>query len=107
MDTRSQRLKERYRKRYQEADRTVKRMTRADKRVYMEDLASQADEAANRGEQGQVYKITKLISGKHHMTTGTLIVDKQLRKATHHGSKAGRKMGRAFHRSSGQITNNN
>ena len=52
-------------------------MTRADKRAYMEDLASQAEEAANRGEQGQVYKITKLVSGKYHGATNTLIVDKQ------------------------------
>ena len=54
INTRSERLKERYRQQYREADRTVKRMTRTDKRAYMEDLASQAEEAANRGEQGQV-----------------------------------------------------
>lgn len=40
MDTRSERLKERYRQQYREADRTVKRMTRAEKRPDMEDLAS-------------------------------------------------------------------
>ena len=39
-------------------------MTRADKQAYMEDQASQAQEAANREEQGKVYKITKLVSGK-------------------------------------------
>ena len=52
MDTRSERLKERYTQPYWEADRTVKMMTRADKRAYMKDLASQAEEAVKRGEQG-------------------------------------------------------
>ena len=52
MDTRSERLKERYKQRYREADRiAVKRMTRTDKRPYMEYLASQAKEAANRENQ--------------------------------------------------------
>nr|KAG5700914.1 hypothetical protein BaRGS_012321 [Batillaria attramentaria] len=52
-------------------------MTRADKRAYMEDLASQAEEAASRGEQGRVYKITKLVSGKYRGATDTPIADKQ------------------------------
>ena len=77
MDTRSERLKERYAQQYREANQTVKRMTRADKRAYMEDLASQAEEAANRGEQGQVYKITRILSGKYRGATDTPILDKQ------------------------------
>ena len=56
----------RCRQQYREADQTVKRMARADKRAYMEDVASKDEEAANRGEQGQVYKITKLVSSKYH-----------------------------------------
>ena len=56
----------------------MKRMTRADKRAYMEDLASQTEEAANREEQGQVYKITKLIRGSEYLgATDTPIVDKE------------------------------
>ena len=65
MDTRSKRLKERYRWQYREANRAVKRMTRADKKAYLE------EEVAHRGEQGQVYKITKLVSGRYHGTTDT------------------------------------
>ena len=76
MHTRSERLKKRYRQQYREADRTEKKTTKAFKRAYMEDLASQAEEAANRGEQGQVYKITKLVSGYYHGATNTPIVDK-------------------------------
>ena len=53
----SKRPKERYKKQYWEADRTVKRKIKADKRAHMENLASQAEEAANRGEQVKVYKV--------------------------------------------------
>lgn len=38
MDIRSERLKARYTQQCREADRAAKRMTRADKRAYMEDL---------------------------------------------------------------------
>ena len=44
MDTRSDRLKERYRQQYREADQTVKRMTRVNKWAYME--SSQVEEAS-------------------------------------------------------------
>ena len=56
---------------------------RADKQVYMEDLTSQMEEAANREEQGQVYKITKLSRGSEYLgATDTPIVDKQGRLLT-------------------------
>ncbi|KAL9971331.1 hypothetical protein ACROYT_G023842 [Oculina patagonica] len=64
-DTKSERLQERYKTQYREADRCVKRMARADKRAYIDELASQAENAANRGQQGKVYKITKLVCGKY------------------------------------------
>ena len=41
----------------------------------MEDLTSQAEEATNKGEQGQVYKITKLVSSKYRRDTDMPIVD--------------------------------
>lgn len=65
LDTKSDRLLERYKLQYIEADLTVKRMARADKRAYTDELASQAENAANRGEQGKVYKITKMVCGKY------------------------------------------
>jgi len=65
LDTKSERLLERYKIQYREADRSVKRMARADKRAYIDELASQTENAANRGEQGNVYKITKLVCGKY------------------------------------------
>ena len=60
MDTKSERLKEQYKKQYRETDKVVKKKTRADRRAFMDDLASQAEDAASRGEQGKVYKITKI-----------------------------------------------
>ena len=57
-------------------------MIRADKWAHMEDLASQAEEATNREEQGQVYKITNLVSSKYHGATDVPIMDKQGRLLT-------------------------
>ena len=68
MDSKSQRLKESYQKMYQVANKEVKRQARADKQKYMENLASLAEEAAACNEQGTVYKITKVITGKCHTT---------------------------------------
>ena len=60
---------------YRAANKEVKRRARADKWKYMENLASLAEEAAERNEQGTVYKITKVITGKCH-TTNMLVKDK-------------------------------
>lgn len=49
MQTNSERLKERYKQQYREADQTVKRMIRADKQAYMENLASQAEKEVSGG----------------------------------------------------------
>ena len=48
----------------------------------MEGLAREAEEAAARGEQGRVYKITKLVSGKYRGSTDAPIADKQGRLLT-------------------------
>ena len=65
-------------------------MTRADKKVYIEDLESQAEEAAHRGEQGQVHKITKLVSSRYRRATDTPIVDRQERLLTTEAEKEAR-----------------
>lgn len=64
LDSKSERLKERYELRYQQADREVKGFARSDKRAFKDGLAGQPGEAAIKGEQGKVNKITKIISGK-------------------------------------------
>ena len=57
-DSKSARLREKYRAAYTETNRRVKRKIRTDKRAYMEDLAKEAEEAAQKGEQRNVYKVT-------------------------------------------------
>ena len=90
MDNISERLKERYRWQYREANRAVQSLTRADTKAYIEDLASQAEGAAHRGEQGQVYKITKLVSGRYCRATDTPTVDRQGRLLTTEAEKEAR-----------------
>ena len=46
LDTKYERLQERHKASYKKLNKNVKRMARADKRAYMEDLARQAEEAA-------------------------------------------------------------
>ncbi|XP_073670211.1 uncharacterized protein [Paramisgurnus dabryanus] len=82
LDVKSERLKERCKLSYQQADREVKRLLRSDKRAFMDDLASQAEEAASKGEQGKVYKITKVICGKYCGTKDIPITDKNGRLLT-------------------------
>ena len=48
----------------------------------MEGLAREAEEAAARGEQGRVYKIAKLVSGKYRGSTDAPMADKQGRLLT-------------------------
>ena len=76
-DSRSARLRVRYRTEYAETNRRVKRKIRTHKKAYMEDLAREAEEAAQKGEQRNVYKITKLTCGKYSGSRIAPIRDKQ------------------------------
>ena len=82
LDTHSERLQERHKASYRELDKKVKPMARADKRAYMEGLARQAEEAAEKGEQGKIYKITRQICSKFHSTNDVPIKDKNGRLLT-------------------------
>ena len=77
LQTKSPRLQERQEEMYREANRKVKRLARHDKRVAIEQLADEAEEAAARGEQGKVYKITKQVCGKFKGSTGGPVKDRQ------------------------------
>jgi len=77
MDAKSERLQSRYKDQYRKTDKKVKRITRSDKRAYMDDLAKQAQDAAEKREQGHLYQITKQICGKYKgNNNNTLIKDK-------------------------------
>ena len=47
-----------------ETDKAVKRSIKADKKKYLDDLAQEAEEAAERGNLREVYSITKRLAGK-------------------------------------------
>ena len=59
----SQRLKEQLQTTYSELDREVKKRTRADKKAFMEKLADEAEESAQKQDMATLYKITKSLAG--------------------------------------------
>ena len=62
-NTRSERLKEQHRSFYSELNKQVNRMTRADKKDYIEKLAEdEAEEAAGRNDLKTLYKINKQLN---------------------------------------------
>ena len=62
--TKSERLKTILKNKYRAKDKEVKNSVRADKRTYMDDLAKQAEHAANRGEQRTLFTLTKKITNE-------------------------------------------
>ena len=50
--------------RHTECDKKVKTATRKNKRDFMEDLAREAESAASNQRMGQIYQVTKQLSGK-------------------------------------------
>ncbi|KAK3793587.1 hypothetical protein RRG08_004998 [Elysia crispata] len=59
LSTKSERIKTQQQQAYREADRAVKQIIRHDKRKHLEDMATQAEEAAYKGDQRTLYKTHK------------------------------------------------
>ena len=72
----SERLKEQQKQVYKEADRKVKQLTRRDKRKYLEDMATQAEEAAHKGNQATMYNIIKQVCEQIRKNLDAPIKDK-------------------------------
>nr|KAG5695063.1 hypothetical protein BaRGS_032556 [Batillaria attramentaria] len=66
--SRTKRAKAKAQEEYTAADRGVKRNTRKDKRDYIDNLASQAEEAARQGNLKDLYQVTKKLAGKFQQT---------------------------------------
>nr|KAG5690854.1 hypothetical protein BaRGS_031206 [Batillaria attramentaria] len=66
--SRTRRAKAKAQEEYTAADREVKRSTRKDKRDYIDNLASQAEEAARQGNLKDLYQVTKKLMGKFQQT---------------------------------------
>ena len=62
-DTKSQRIKDQLQTRYSILDKKVKRMTKADKRALIENLADETETAAQMQNMATLYKITKVLVG--------------------------------------------
>ena len=62
-DTKSQRIKNQLQTRYSTLDKEVKRKTKADKRAFIENLADEAETAAQMQNMATLYKITKALDG--------------------------------------------
>ncbi|KAK3761956.1 hypothetical protein RRG08_035160 [Elysia crispata] len=77
LSTKSERIKTQQQQAYREADRAVKQIIRHDKRKHLEDMATQAEEAAYKGDQRNIYKITKQVCGKFRSITTAPIKNKE------------------------------
>ncbi|XP_063427525.1 uncharacterized protein LOC134711028 [Mytilus trossulus] len=62
--TKSERIQTTLRKEYSVKDKEVKRKTKADKAIYLETLAKEAETAASKGELSTVYKDGKTLASK-------------------------------------------
>ena len=62
-DTKSQRIKNQLQTGYSTLDKGVKRKTKADKRAFIENLADEAETAAQMPNMATLYKITKALAG--------------------------------------------
>ena len=62
-EAKSQRLKEQLQTTYSELDREVKKRARADKKAFMEKLADEAEEAAQKQDMATLYRITESLGG--------------------------------------------
>nr|KAG5711942.1 hypothetical protein BaRGS_026383 [Batillaria attramentaria] len=66
--SRTRRAKAKAQEEYTAADREVKRSIRKDKRDYIDNLASQAEEAVRQGNLKDLYQVTKKLAGKFQQT---------------------------------------
>lgn len=62
--TRSERVKQRIRERYKGKDREVKRSAREDKRHWLNEVAGNAERAAENGRTGELHRTVKTLTGE-------------------------------------------
>ena len=74
--TKSERIKERIRERYRELDKEVKRQIKKDKKTWVDNIAQEAEEAANKHHMKTLYSLTKKLTNEKPRSSVT-IKDKQ------------------------------
>ena len=80
-NARSERVTAKYRKDYSECNKETKKKIRKYKKEYFEAKAKEAEETAKKGQQGEIIKITKELSGKYN-SGSSIIKDKNGNKMT-------------------------
>ena len=77
-------------RKYQEADKKVKRNCGEDKRNYANNLAKDAENAAMKGDLGTLYNITRYLSGRSQNTNKTIKDPSRLTRESNykHGARA-------------------
>ena len=83
--TRSERVKQRIREQYKGKDREVKRSAREDKRRWLNEMAGDAERAAENGRTGELHRIVKTLTGEKRKVS-TVVNDKNGRP-TNEGSE--------------------
>lgn len=81
LGAKSTRLKAQWESAYREKDKEVKRSAEKDKKVYLEELAKEAESAAAKGNLSDVYKITKKLCG-NLSTRAAPVKDKDRKRLT-------------------------
>ena len=74
-NARSERVTAKYNKDYSECNKETKKKIRKYKKEYFEAKAKGAEETAKKGQQGEIIKITKELSGKYN-SGSSIIKDK-------------------------------
>ena len=75
LGTRSERLKKRLKENYADKNKEVKRRIKADKRKWMENIASEAEDAARKQHMKTLYGLTKILCNERPRQS-TAVLDK-------------------------------
>ena len=89
LNAKSPRLTQRAKEESKIKDKAVKRSAGRDKRVFVEELANEAETAAAKGDLNTVYKITKQLSGRNN-TCNKPVKDRQGKLLTTEREQAAR-----------------
>ena len=73
ISARSERLKQRWQDEYRQKDREVERQVRVDKRRWTEEIAKEAENAANQRHMKTLYTLTKVLSNERPRQSAAVI----------------------------------
>ena len=89
LDSKSERIRERNQKEYDAMNKIVKKNARRDKRAFADQMAEEAEEAANKRDMGALHKITRRLCGTRKKCS-TVVRDREGRILTTDREQAAR-----------------